>query len=26
LALTAGIIIEFNRFFLDLLFHPMSLS
>ncbi len=24
LSLTAGIIIEFNRFFPDLLFHPMS--
>ena len=24
LTLTAGIIIEFNRFFPDLLFHPMS--
>jgi len=24
LSITAGIIIEFNRFFPDLLFHPMS--
>ena len=24
LTITAGIIIEFNRFFPDLLFHPMS--
>ena len=26
LTATAGIIIEFNRFFPDLLFHPMSVS
>jgi photosystem I subunit IX len=24
LSITAGILIEFNRFFPDLLFHPMS--